>query len=784
MRGNRLVVLTLLGWLAAWGSLGPGLAGVAEAAGPERAVPAGVAFPLAPWSDLVTGTIVEWRPLGRVLCLRTHDGTIVSGQLTTEGTAVPLRNLGEPAPRKVVPAGRELVPGRLAAAFGTFYPEAAGPVFEIQKVFLLERPTGGFRFEEPGWYVDQVRHLGDTYLRWQFPDGVVDFDRFSTNLSFEGRQKEPRVQEAAVLSRMIYGWASAFLMTGEDRFLEAARLGCEHLRREFRRADPGGRGIYWDHARVWVDGPLAVRETGVPRRHPWRQGGTSDLVSVGPFAVRETGVSRRHPWRQRGTSDIVSVGPPAMSETGASGDHPRRPQASSDLEPVGHWERVTASRFADDRGGIPLYEQIYVLAGLTQTFRATGDPVLLEEIRATQAFFEARFRDPVAGGYWSHLDPETLRPDAVTLGKNRSRKNWNSVGDHAPAYLINLFLARRDPADGERLRELGGLICHHFPGDVRPGRVAAPGVSGGAASRPGADRVFRTALRGREGAWPAFRRSAGAASAMDMAARRGEPATPFVQERFLADWTPDRTWFWQRDRAVVGHDLKIAWNLQRLAAAFPDPEFLRVARELLAAMPLVGLDRQRGGWYDVVERRRPEGRRFHPFVWHDRKVWWQQEQGILAFALQAGRDGDPAALALARLSAAFYNNCFLDQYDGGVYFHVTAQGQPFALGDERIKGGHAMAGYHAFELCFLAHLYTQLLIAGGAVDLFFRPVAGAAPLYAMPDLLPTDRLRLAGVEIDGQPVTLAPGAGPDLDVGALAPRGGRVKVRWQGRKNE
>ena len=32
-------------------------------------------------------------------------------------------------------------------------------------------------------------------------------------------------------------------------------------------------------------------------------------VEDGPFAVRETGVSRRHPWRQRGTSDIVSVGP-------------------------------------------------------------------------------------------------------------------------------------------------------------------------------------------------------------------------------------------------------------------------------------------------------------------------------------------------------------------------------------------------------------------------------------------------------------------------------------------
>ena len=27
------------------------------------------------------------------------------------------------------------------------------------------------------------------------------------------------------------------------------------------------------------------------------------------------------------------------------------------------------------------------------------------------------------------------------MGRNRAKKNWNSVGDHAPAYLINLFLA-------------------------------------------------------------------------------------------------------------------------------------------------------------------------------------------------------------------------------------------------------------------------------------------------------------------------------------------------------
>ena len=38
----------------------------------------------------------------------------------------------------------------------------------------------------------------------------------------------------------------------------------------------------------------------------------------------------------------------------------------------------------------------------------------------------------------------------------------------------------------------------------------------------------------------------------------------FVQEKFYEDWSPDRTWGWQQNRGVVGHNLKIAWNLMRI----------------------------------------------------------------------------------------------------------------------------------------------------------------------------------------------------------------------------
>ncbi|MFM7717726.1 MAG: N-acyl-D-glucosamine 2-epimerase, partial [Microcystis sp.] len=65
-------------------------------------------------------------------------------------------------------------------------------------------------------------------------------------------------------------------------------------------------------------------------------------------------------------------------------------------------------------------------------------------------------------------------------------------------------------------------------------------------------------------------------------------------------------------------------------------------------------------WYDVVERLLVPGEKFHRFVWHDRKAWWQQEQGILAYYILTGCLNEPEYQRLARESAAFYNAWCLD----------------------------------------------------------------------------------------------------------------------------
>jgi hypothetical protein len=156
----------------------------------------------------------------------------------------------------------------------------------------------------------------------------------------------------------------------------------------------------------------------------------------------------------------------------------------------------------------------------------------------------------------------------------------------------------------------------------------------------------------------------------------------------------------------------------------------------------------------MMERTRKEGEEFNRLVWHDRKAWWQQEQGILAYYIMAGvyNDNDDY-LRFAREGSNFYNGWFLDYEQGGIYFNVLANGQPYALGSERGKGSHSMAGYHSFELCFLAAVYTNLLVNRHPMDFFFSPEPGVWEdniLRVSPDLLPAGSVELSEVWINGQ----------------------------------
>jgi mannose/cellobiose epimerase-like protein (N-acyl-D-glucosamine 2-epimerase family) len=569
------------------------------------------------FSDTIAGYVTKFDREKKVFGLKTYDGREFSVKITSNTWARGPRNSEEPYCDMTGKIENMLVKDQYVYAIGIFYPEKGGHVFEVKAIVFPQTAKDVYRFEESDWWVKQARSIADFYIKAEFggPD-KIDYRNYRTMLSLTGERKPDHRQETDTISRMVYGEASAFLLTGEDRFLEAAEKGTEYLREHMRFYDTDENIVYWYH--------------GI------------DLKGA-----------KEH--------------------------------------------KVFASEFGDDYDAIPMYEQIYALAGPTQTYRVNGDPTIMKDIKMTIDLFDRFFLDKEKEGYFSHIDPVTLDPRAESLARNRARKNWNSVGDHAPAYLINLWLATGEPKYKDFLKYTADCITKYFP-DYKH--------------------------------------------------------SPFVQEKFHEDWSHDKTWGWQQNRGVIGHNLKIAWNLMRINSLTPNKAYVDFAKKIAEIMPGVGMDVQRGGWYDVMEKELAEGEEFHRFAWHDRKAWWQQEQGILAYQILYGILKDPQYLKLARESAAFYNSFFLDHDDGAVYFNVLNNGIPFLLGTERLKGSHSMACYHSIELCYLSAVYINLLHTKQPLDLYFKPLPhGFANdlLRVEPDILPAGSVRISEVWVDGNP---------------------------------
>jgi len=580
------------------------------------------------FSDTLAGYVEHFDSDARILRVRTADDRRFTVSLAGDPSAELLRNLDEPYTDASAHIDEMLSPGRFLFVGGVFYPKGDQVHCEAKRLVFTGRQAEDYRFEEGGWWVNQIESLADFYRRAQFPEGVVDFDEYRTEIRLGGEKTDSHVQETDTISRLVYGMASAYLLTGKDEYLEVAERGTEYLRKHMRVVDNEDDVVYWYHG------------------------------------VKIEGDSER---------------------------------------------KLFTSEFSDDYDAIPMYEQIYALAGPIQTYRITGDPAIKGDADATIRLFEKFFHDAEQGGYYSHVDPILFRADHDTLGENRERKNWNSVGDHAPAYLVNLYLATGDEKYADFLETTFDTIVERFPD-------------------------YKT--------------------------------SPFVQERFHRDWSHDTTHGWQQNRAVVGHNLKIAWNLMRMNSLRPKAEYQELATKIAALMPAAGSDRQRGGWYDVVERIKRDGEDYHRFAWHDRKAWWQQEQAILAYLILGGVVGGTEYQREARQAESFYNTFFLDHDEGAVYFNVLADGMPYLLGTERLKGSHSMSMYHSAELCYLAAVYNNLLLNGREMDFYFKPTPNALPertLRVSPDLLPAGAVELASVEIDGKDHT-------DFDATALTVR--------------
>ena len=191
--------------------------------------------------------------------------------------------------------------------------------FEAKHLVFLGRSAGRvpLRGARTGGSSRSARSA-DFYLNAQFPDGHVDFREYRTQITVEGTKVGNALrQETDTISRLVYGFATAYLLTGEDSYLEARREG----------------------HRVPARAPAVHRP----------QGGHRLLVPRG-----------------------------------------RRRRAATSA-------RSSRSEFGDDYDAIPAYEQIYALAGPTQTYRITGDPAILRDIEMTLQPVRQYFQRPGEG---------------------------------------------------------------------------------------------------------------------------------------------------------------------------------------------------------------------------------------------------------------------------------------------------------------------------------------------------------------------------------------------------
>lgn len=594
------------------------------------------------FSDRICGYVTEFDKVKNYFKLKTRNEKIYHIQLKDTCHASLLYNLGKPYQDCTLRIHDLMQPGIFLFVYALFYPETGGYLIEALEILFVGIGIHDFVFNKPDWWIQQVIALADFYLKAEFGKDMIDLDfrNYRTIITHSGyKEFESSLQETATLSRLIGGFGSAFLLTGQDLYLDAAEKGIEYLRKHMRFYDADEKIIYWYHG-IKVQG---------------------------------------------------------------ANEH-----------------KLFASEFFDDFDSITAYEQIYALAGPSITFRINGDPKILEDIQLTLDLFDRCFFDEKNGGYFAFLDPLTLDPKSDSLKTKKARKNWNSLGDHLPVYLIHTWLATQDEKYLKRMEYLLDLIAKYCPDYSN---------------------------------------------------------SPFVLERFMEDWSPDFTHDWQKNRGIVGHNLKIAWTMMRVHNVIPKKEYLDFALKIAEIMPQVGLDSQRGGWYDVMERYLKPGEKQHRFSFHDRKAWWQQEEGILAYMILAGVLKNEHYQQLAIESTAFYNAFFLDHDDNGIFFTTLANGLPFLSGNERFKGSHSMSACHSFELALLAQIYSNLLINKNPLELYFKPYPSVLKdniLHVAPEMLPQGSVQISEVWIDDQPYH-------DFDARALSvrmpDRNERVKVK-------
>ena len=231
-------------------------------------------------SETIYGEIKALKLEQRLLVLRTLNHQELTVVLLPQIWAHELVNLGKPA-KPLQDLNSALVPGRWLMLRCMVYGSEQSLVIEAQELVLTSRDPVERLAHHPNWWRNQIVELADFYLRHLFGSSEqpkLDYSRYRTFLGLNGNALTDGRQETAVLSRLVYGFATAYLMTGRPLYLEAAQAGSAYLADHFCQTDGADGFTYWVHGLEFQqDGHLLQ-----PRSSSWRITSTSSGVCIAP----------------------------------------------------------------------------------------------------------------------------------------------------------------------------------------------------------------------------------------------------------------------------------------------------------------------------------------------------------------------------------------------------------------------------------------------------------------------------------------------------------------------
>ena len=131
--------------------------------------------------------------------------------------------------------------------------EDAGRVrFDCRTLNILHGPDGELLFESPYWWIHQITRQCDALIAdmWRDSDDF-EYTKYRTNIGISGLRSPDGLQEIETLGRLIYGFATSYLLSGNERYLAAARAGVTQ--------------VWWTSS--WR---ASCRSSTAPRREPHR----------------------------------------------------------------------------------------------------------------------------------------------------------------------------------------------------------------------------------------------------------------------------------------------------------------------------------------------------------------------------------------------------------------------------------------------------------------------------------------------------------------------------------